>query len=149
MQLPQALRDNYLFRGLSDLHYDAIVALTEVKNFEGGDMLVRQFGRDSDLLVILKGAALIKTFSGDTIAEVGPGSVLGEISLIDDEPRSATVTSKGPTTAAIIPAEALRNMMRHDLAMKGTMLENLSRVLCQRLRSANVQLDSAMAGSAR
>ena len=115
----------------------------------GGDTIVRQFGKDSDLMIVLKGLAQIKTFSGDTIAEVGRGSVMGEVSLLDQEPRSATVVSSGPSTVAVIPAEKLRLMMRHDMGMRCVMLENLARLICQRLRTANVQLDGVVAGAAR
>ena len=149
MELPQALRDNYLFRGLSDPHIDEILAMTSVKSFMGGDTLVRQFGKDSDLLIVLRGTAQIKTFSGDTIAEVGAGSVLGEVSLIDDESRSATVTSKGDTEVAVIPSEKLKEMMKHDLGMRCVMMENLAKLICQRLRTANIQLDGMMAGATR
>ena len=148
MQVTQALKDNYLFRGLTEDQFDAVMALTQEKSFDGGETLVRQFGRDTDLLVVLSGAALIKTFSGDAIVEVGPGSVIGEISLIDDEPRSATVTCKGTTSVAVIPSEAIKNMMKHDRDLRCTLMENIAKVLCRRLRSANVQLDSAMASQA-
>ncbi len=149
MELPQALRDNYLFRGLSSPHIDEILAIATTKSFMGGDMILRQFGRDNDLMVVLKGSALIKTFSGEPIAEVGPGSVLGEVSLIDTEPRSATVTAKGECTVAVIPAAGLQNLMKHDIGMRCVMMENLAKVLCQRLRTANVQLDGAMAVAGR
>ena len=147
MDLPQALRDSYLFRGLDEPHIDAILALAKTKMFMGGDTIVRQFGHDSDLMIVLKGTAVIKTFSGEPIAEVGPGGVIGEVSLIDDEPRSATVSSKGESKVAVIPSDALRNMMHHDVHMRCVMLDALSKVLCQRLRSANVQLDGALAGA--
>lgn len=149
MELPQALRDNYLFRGLSDPHIDAILAMTTVKSYMGGDTLVRQFGKDTDLLIVLRGNAQIKTFSGDTIAEVGPGSVLGEVSLIDDESRSATVISHGDSEVAIIPSDKLKDMMKHDMGMRCVMMENLAKLICQRLRTSNIQLDGMMAGSTR
>ncbi|MCH7945970.1 MAG: cyclic nucleotide-binding domain-containing protein, partial [Armatimonadetes bacterium] len=99
--------------------------------------------------IVLRGLAQIKTFSGDTIAEVGPGSVLGEVSLIDQEPRSATVVSSGDSVVAVIPADKLRLMMRHDMGMRCVMLENLARLICQRLRTANIQLDGVVAGASR
>jgi CRP-like cAMP-binding protein len=148
MELPQALRYNYLFRGLSDAHLDEIMALTSSKTFHGGDTILRQFGRDNDLMVVLKGAAVIKTFSGDALIEIGPGMVLGEVSLIDTEPRSATVVAKGECDVAIIPAEAIQNMMRHNIEIRCVLMENLAKVLCARLRTANVQLDGAMASTA-
>jgi CRP-like cAMP-binding protein len=148
MELPQALRDNYLFRGLASSHIDEILGLATTKNFMGGDTILRQFGRDHDLMVVLKGLAIIKTFSGDSIAEVGPGTVLGEVSLIDTEPRSATVVAKGECTVAVIPASGLQNLMKHDIGMRCVMMENLAKILCQRLRSANQQIDN-MVGAAR
>ena len=148
MELPEALRDNYLFRGLASSHIDEILGIASTRTFMGGDTLLRQFGHDHDLMVVLKGTALIKTFSGEAIVEVGPGSVLGEVSLIDTEPRSATVVAKGECTVAVIPAEGLKNLMKHDLGMRAVMMENLAKVLCQRLRIANVALDN-MAGAAR
>ena len=39
MELPQALRDNYLFRGLSDAHIDEILALATTRTFLGGDTI--------------------------------------------------------------------------------------------------------------
>lgn len=148
MELPQALRDNYLFRGLAASHIDEILGLATTKNFMGGDTILRQFGKDHDLMVVLKGLALIKTFGGDPIAEVGPGTVLGEVSLIDTEPRSATVVARGECTVAVIPAEGLQNLMKHDIGMRCVMMENLAKILCQRLRTANQQIDN-MAGAAR
>ena len=147
IELPQALRDNYLFRGLSSKHIDEIMAITSVRKFEGGDTIVRQFDRNTDLMIMLQGLAYIKTFGGDTIAEVGPGTVLGEISLCDDEPRSATVVSSGNSVMAVIQSEALKNLMKHDLGMRCVMMENLARLICQRLRTANVQLDGVLARS--
>ena len=147
VELPQALRDNYLFRGLSSTHIDEILAITTIQTFEGGDTIVRQFDRNTDLMIMLKGLAYIKTFGGDTIAEVGPGTVLGEVSLIDEEPRSATVVSSGASEMAVIQSESLKNLMKHDLGMRCVMMENLARLICQRLRTANVQLDGVLARS--
>ena len=121
--------------------------MTTIKAYMGGDTILRQFGQDTDLMIVLKGKAQIKTFSGDTIAEVGPGSVLGEVSLIDHEPRSATVVSNGDSQVAIIPFDKLTEMMKHDMGMRCVMMENLAKLICQRLRSANIQLDGMMAGA--
>ena len=149
VDLPTALRDNYLFNGLAESHIDEILEMATKQTFMGGDQIVRQFDRDTDLIIVLRGSAQIKTFSGDTIAEVGPGTVLGEISLIDDEPRSATVTSVGETEVAVINSDRLRDMMKHDMGMRCVMIENLSKVICQRLRTANVQLDGMMSPAIR
>lgn len=145
MNIADALRHNYLFRGLSDAQREAIVNIAKEEGFDGGQVMVRQFDKTSDLLVILTGGALIKSFSDETLAEVGPGSVVGEISLVDDHPRSATVVATGPTSAALLPAEQLEKLMGEDAAMRAALFENIGKLLCQRLRTANIQLDAAMA----
>jgi CRP-like cAMP-binding protein len=107
-------------------------------------MIVRQFERDDDLIFILEGDARIKSFSGETVAEIGPGSVIGEVALIDSQPRSATVTSIGSTKIARIPGATVRNLMSKDAVVRATLTENIAKVLCRRLRAVNVQLDFAL-----
>ncbi len=149
MELPEAFRYSYLFRGLSESIIDSIIDMTVTRRCEGGEVLVRQFERSRDLLIILRGEAIIRSASGEPIAEVTSGFLLGEVSLIDDEPRSATVIAKGPCEIAVIPGEKLRATMEVDPVVKGTLLANLSRVLCQRLRAANIQLDALLSKSLR
>lgn len=140
--LSKTLSYNYVFRGLPKEVVSGFAALAQVRDFMGGDVLVRQFDYNSDLLVILEGQARIKSFSGETLAEFGPGSIVGEISLIDEQPRSATVVAVGNVTAAVIGAEVLRGMMESDAKTAATILGNLSKVLCRRLRTMNVHVDA-------
>lgn len=140
----EAIRSNYLFRGLPDETIDALADMAENRRFEGGETIVRQFDRNNDLMILLDGEARIRTFSGETIAELGPGSIFGEVSLVDDGPRSATVAAVGPTSVLAIPGEKLRQMMDRDSNLRATLVLNIARVLAQRLRTANIQLDAAL-----
>jgi CRP-like cAMP-binding protein len=148
VDLAEALRVNYLFRDLSESQKDRIIGIAQEKAYQGGDVMVRQFDKNSDLLVILTGTARIKSFSGETIAEVGAGSVVGEVSLVDDQPRSATVTASGAATAAVLPSDQLRGLMANDPAIKAHVMECVGKVLCQRLRNANIQLDGILPSKA-
>ncbi|MCU0316785.1 MAG: cyclic nucleotide-binding domain-containing protein [Fimbriimonadaceae bacterium] len=139
--LANAIRQSPLFSGLSPEQIEAIASIAVHKDFSGGDMIVRQFAKDTDLMVIMGGKARINTFGGEMIAEVGEGAVLGEVSLVDDKPRSATVVSVGGTNVALIGSKQLWNLMDQDLQMARTLLLNISKTLCTRLRAANVQLD--------
>lgn len=143
LELCEVLRHNYLVRGLS---WDQVLGMAnsaKVETYDGGEIIVRQFEKDNDLIVVLEGEARIKSFSGETVAEVGPGSIIGEVALIDDQPRSATVTAVGRTVAARISGKAIRKQMETDLLLRAVLSENIARVLCRRLRAVNVQLDLA------
>lgn len=139
-----ALRNNYLFQGLSERQITDIAALSTTKQFEGGDTIVRQFAKDNDLLIILSGKARVNSFSGEMIAEAGPGGVIGEMSLVDDKPRSATVVSSGQCTALSISNDALWQLMDEEPAIAKVVLLNVGRILTSRLRAANVALDSVV-----
>lgn len=144
MDLNSALQNNYVMQGLNVAQISLISQITTIKDFNGGDTLVRQFAKDADLLIILEGTAKIKTFSGEEIAQAGPGSVIGEMSLIDEKPRSATVIAAGPVRAAAISNTDLWKLMDSEPEIAKTILLNISRILTARLRAANVALDEVV-----
>ena len=135
--LAKTLRYNYIFRGLSRDVIAGIAALADIRGYRGGDVIVRQYDHNSDLIILLDGSARIKSVDGDTIAEFGPGSIVGEIALIDDEPRSATVTAIGDVRAAVIPSSQLHAVMDMDPEVGKVIMTNIARVLCRRMRTMN------------
>ncbi len=144
LDVHEALRSNYLMQGLSECQISDVANIATVKNFNGGDTIVRQFARDNDLLIVLAGKARINSFSGELIAEASEGSVIGEMSLIDDKPRSATVVSIGDSQMVTIPNQELWNLMNTEPEIAKVILFNVSRILTARLRAANVALDSVV-----
>ena len=144
MLVNDAVRHNYLLRGMTPAQIERFTSLAKVQRFEGGDVILRQYDKTSALMIILDGEARIKSFSGETVAEVGPGSLIGEVSLVDDQPRSATVTAVGATEVAWFPSKGIRQLMNEDTEFRAILMTNVAKVLAQRLRTANIQLDSAL-----
>jgi CRP/FNR family transcriptional regulator, cyclic AMP receptor protein len=139
--LADALRKTYLMSGLAPEQVEKVASIAQNRQFEGGDMIVRQFSKDTDLILVLEGSARINSFSGELIAEAGAGSIIGEMSLVDEKPRSATVVAIGNVKAAIIPAPELWKLMKEDAHVARIILLNIARVLSARLRAANIQAD--------
>lgn len=144
MDLNTALQNNYLMQGLNVAQIAQIAQITTTKEFGGGDTLVRQFAKDADLMIVLEGNAKIRGFSGEEIATAGPGSVIGEMSLIDDKPRSATVVAAGAVKCATISNDELWGVMNNEPEIAKIILLNIGRILTARLRAANVALDSVV-----
>lgn len=134
----QRLTDHPLFKGLNDSQASALLAQAAEQTYNGGDVILRQFEKNNDLLIVTGGEVGIRAFSGEMVARLGPGSVVGEISLIDDEPRSATVVAIGPTSAVVVPNAAIRDLMAADAGLKATIMENLAKILCARMRASNL-----------
>ncbi len=139
------IRNSYLAEGLDEEQLDRLTPLATVKCFEAGQVILSQFETTKYLLILREGRATVSTVLGEPIAYVSAGMPIGEVSLFDDKPRSATVTADADCEVLVIEAEALMNLLRArcDIALRA--LTNLSRVLCGRLRSANLQLAAMMA----
>jgi len=95
-------------------------------------------------MVVLEGKVRVNTFHGEQLAEGGPGWIIGEMSLIDDKPRSATVVSIGKCTVGVIPAAKLWDLMQNDADLARKILFNIAHMLSTRLRVANVHLDTLL-----
>ena len=76
---------------------------------------MRQGDLGAELLLILDGTARVE-MDGRTVEEVGPNRVLGEMALIDSEPRSASVVATTPCSLLVVPYSgfwelAIRNLV--------------------------------------
>ncbi len=144
MDLIEGIEAGYVFRGLSAQDVDAMARLATVRRYEGGDVLIRQFDRRQDFMLVLQGAVKVRLFNEQDVAELQAGSVVGEVALVDEEPRSATVVSVGPSIVAVFPAAAVRELMARRPQVRATLMRNLSLVLAKRLRALNAQRNGAL-----
>jgi CRP-like cAMP-binding protein len=141
MEHRDIFRKNYLVHGLKDEVIDEIEALAQPQVFLAREFLVKHGEKSSDLYVILDGTVLVCTPGGDELAQIGPGSVLGEVALVDDQPRCADAVCKGLVKTAKFPAKELRSYMARNPQAGFVMLANLARVLSNRLRKTDAAVE--------
>lgn len=84
-----------MFAGMTDRSFDAIAGLASEVAFAAGDDIVRQGEPGTGFFIIVTGRAQVVR-DGDVLRELGPGDFLGEIALVDGNPRTATVTALEP-----------------------------------------------------
>jgi CRP-like cAMP-binding protein len=124
-------------------HLDAATAadlerLGEVREFRAGAVVVGQDDAGDALYVLVEGKVKVVLF-GKQGREIiltifkAPGDFFGEMSLLDDEPRSATVVALEPATLFVLSRAAFR---AHVEAQPGTALRVLQE-LSRRLRQAD------------
>jgi CRP-like cAMP-binding protein len=75
-----------------------------------------------------------------TIRVLGPGSLIGEIGLVDKEPRSASCTASTDVWCAILTREAIESMIEKDPTVAARLLLGVSANIAERLRDTNRQL---------
>jgi sigma-B regulation protein RsbU (phosphoserine phosphatase) len=132
----EALRHVGLFKGVSKRSLVLIDRLSVVRTVLPGEVLVKQGDAGSDMMVVLDGKASV-TRGKRTLTELSVGQVFGEMSLLDNQPRSATVTALEPTRVLVINGQAFRKL----LAKVPGLAETLLATLCARLRETNADAD--------
>lgn len=75
-----------------------------------------------------------------TIRVLGPGSLIGEIGLVDSEPRSASCTANTDVWCAILTRDGINAMIQRDPVVAARMLLGVSANIAERLRDTNRQL---------
>lgn len=86
-----------LFEGVSDADLRRIADSAKERRFDAGTAIVSAGEPGHGFYLIIDGRAEVKR--GDrTIATLGPGEYFGELALIRETPRTATVVAKDPTT---------------------------------------------------
>lgn len=124
-----------------------VVAHMQLVNFPRGAMLLRQ-GDDSKLdhlLLLLEGEVSVDTsaaaLSGPlTISVLGPGSIIGEMALLDDAPRSANCVTLSPVQAAVLSRKALEGLIDQQPRVAAKLLLGLSARTAERLRALGEHL---------
>ena len=84
-----------LFAELDDADLQKISAFADERSVSEGDTIVREGDYSDDLIAIEEGTAAVKRGS-ETIAELGPGDFFGEIGVLKNEMRAATVVATSP-----------------------------------------------------
>jgi CRP-like cAMP-binding protein len=124
-----------LFGGCDPQLIGEIADLTGEQTFADGQVIVRQGQVGNGLYIIVSGA--VRIVGGTTELErMGPGDFFGELSVIDREPRSATVVAEGSTSCLALASWDLDEL----LARSPRLAQNLLRGLAGRLRRADARL---------
>lgn len=88
----ELLREVPIFSALETRQLEAVGRHVDRATRAAGDVLMRQGERAEEMMLILSGAATVER-DGNVLATLGRNDVVGELALIDREPRTATVTA--------------------------------------------------------
>ncbi|MFL5776247.1 MAG: cyclic nucleotide-binding domain-containing protein [Chloroflexota bacterium] len=90
-------------------------AKPKIRSVAEGDTLVRQGEAGTDVFLILDGIFAVDV-DDETVAEIGPGAVVGERAGLVNGNRTATLTARTPARVAGVPADALESEALESLA---------------------------------
>ena len=108
----------------------SVARLAVEVRFEAGEQLMSQ-GDDGDCLFLVVEGRVSVVFKGRKVAQLGPKQCAGEMSLLDGEPRSASVVADEPTLCLRVDREPFYEL----LAEHPELARGLIGVLSQRVRA--------------
>jgi len=114
-----------LFRGASSAALTKLAERAGEQAFAAGDYLVRQGQAGTGLWVIVSGGARVVRGS-EELTRLGPGEFVGELAVIDQEPRVASVVAVGPTVGLGLASWDLFAVLDQDPELAAVMLRGLA-----------------------
>jgi CRP/FNR family cyclic AMP-dependent transcriptional regulator len=137
--LLQLLGHVKLFENVEKKDLERIANSFKERTFQAGDVIAQEGSSGVGFFVIESGTA--KAMHGPLeIAELGPGSSFGEVALIDDGPRSATVVAESELKCWGLSAWEFRPLAETN----ATVAWNLARIVASYVRLATSELDKEL-----
>jgi CRP-like cAMP-binding protein len=124
-----------LFRGLEDSELKAIVNLSKEMTFRAGEAIVKEGDAGLGFYVIVDGQAEVRR-AGKKVTGLRRGDFFGEMSLFDDQPRSADVVAIEPTKCRVL----LRWNFWSLVSKNRKVVRGLFAEMARRLRATNEAL---------
>ena len=121
----ELIRKAPLFAHCSKRELQEIAQLADEVDLREGKEMTRQGARGREFFVLLEGSADV-TKDGRRINRLGPGDFFGEIALVSDTPRTATVTATSPVRALVVTDRAFRRLLNDVPQMQAKVLTALA-----------------------
>ena len=121
MELLQAVP---LFASCSKTELERIASLADELDLADGATLIREGERGREFLVIVNGTVRV-TKGGKKIRDLGSGDFIGEVALVSDVPRTATVTATSPVRLLVVTDRAFRGLIEEMPSIATKVLQSL------------------------
>jgi serine/threonine protein phosphatase PrpC len=133
-----ALQQIPLFSELDYKEITKLVDLMDFKRIQSNNNAVVENENGSELYIILSGTANVLV-NNVIVTQLEPGNYFGEMSLIDDEPRSATVTATTDLEVLTLDKKTLSKLVLAEPKMSIKILWRFSQTLTARVRLMNLR----------
>jgi CRP/FNR family cyclic AMP-dependent transcriptional regulator len=125
----------YIFGLLSDADVEWMAKNGTCRRLSDGELLIEEGGTSDSLILLLEGELQVTAKGYGAIARMGVGEIVGEVSLVDSAPPSATITVQGDGFALFLDKRQLLEKLEHDEGFGSRFYHALAVFLADRLRA--------------
>ncbi len=138
------------FKLLAELDLTEIGILAEhleQRTYAPGAIIIEEGAPADSLYFLLAGSVDVSVVRGGDgiatiLASIDAGNVFGELALLGDHPRTASVVAASPARVLELSAAGLAAVIRHNPEIRAKLLSGVGRSLSERLRQANAVIRS-------
>lgn len=141
----ELVRNCALFKGLDEEQFVHIESRLQLVTLEAGEVFYSEGSPADTVSIVLSGslaAVKMSKLGGEetVLSEFGPGDVIGEMALLSDRKRSASIRAQSPTRLVSFQRAVYGSLERQrpDIAM--VIMKSVARILAQRLQDTSADL---------
>lgn len=144
------LKRSDLLSGLTDEQLARVAALAEPARFDEGAVIVEEDHKSKRCHLLTAGRVDIEVrppFDGkqpQRIAQLKPGDVFGELSLVDGFLHSASARAAEPVETLAFDNARLEALLAADTTIGYRVMRNIANILATRMRTTNMKLRNAL-----
>ncbi len=146
LRIASELKDAPIFEGMNLFQIKKFVLLGQVVEAEAGEVIMQYGEKRSHMCILLSGK--IRVFrpaaaeEGKTVflADLGPGAIFGEISMLRKRPRSASIVAERPVSYLRIDWKGFKRISRSSKTIANKITFNIARILGERLVEAGERI---------
>lgn len=124
----EMLQNTPLWSGLTKQDLKLVAKLSKERKFETGQPIVSKGDTGIGFYLILEGAVEVRS-NRKTLSKLGPGQFFGEMSILDNQPRSADVVTVEPSRVLFLSAWSFKTLISDNPKIALKMLQEFVRRL--------------------
>ncbi len=145
-QLRDYLSRSEFFSELSEQEIEEASEYFEIKSFMPGDVIYREGDKASEMAIVLFGTlkAVITKDPKPYSVELKDGTIIGEVGLLGNVPRTADVVCATPAVVAAISRESYERMKKENPVLALKFIEAAARILAKRFENVDASLKKTL-----
>jgi RimJ/RimL family protein N-acetyltransferase len=138
MEITEVTRQSDIFQGLSDGELSQLAHICKMVSYPAGKIICNEGECGSEIFVLAEGKASVMTKGNRKksiqIGSIGQGEIFGEMSIIEDLPRNATLITDVNSKLVVIDRSELENLMNKNSHLGKMVMQNMAQGLSRKLR---------------
>lgn len=143
-QLCAVLRRSQFFGDFPENEIALLAKYVQIRKVGVNTIMFREGDRGGFMCLLIDGAAELfkqdRSYGSKRIAQIDAGKTVGEMALVDGEPRSATCICAEPSSWAVLTREHFVRIIRESPSLSVNILLKIVMLMSRRLRQTSGQL---------